>query len=365
MKICHVTSSHPRYDGRIFQKECTSLAKKYDVVLLCSDIKKDEIKNNVYIHSIGIDSKTKLNRFIIIPKKLKKECISINADVYHFHDPELIKLAFVMKKKGKKVVYDSHEDNVNRIANRTWIPNFLKPLVKKYYCRLESKIVSRIDAVITVTNHIYDRLVKYNSNTTIITNYPIIDNNRISQLKNAKTLCFAGGVDRQYMHHNIIKSLKDLNVKYKIAGPISDDYRKELKELDEYKKVDLLGVLSKEKVNQLYLQSGIGMVLIDYIPNIDYKHGSMGITKVFEYMAYGLPIIATDLDVWLEFVPNNCGICVNPNSIDEIHDAIKYLIDHPKEAKKMGENGRKLVEHKYNWKTQETILYKIYQDLKQ
>ena len=364
MKICHVTTSHQRYDGRIFQKECISLAKKYEVILLCSDTENDEKKNNVSIHSVGINNRTKINRFIVIPLKLKKECININADVYHFHDPELIRLALTMKKKGKKVIYDSHEDNVNRIDNRTWIPIFLKPLIKKCFCKLEKKVVSQIDATITVADHIYDRLSKYNSNTVIVTNYPVIDNKQISNLKNNKTLCFAGGVDKQYMHHNIIKAIEKLNVKYKVAGSISKEYKKELEGLNVAKKMELLGTLPKEKVNRLYLESGIGMVLIDYVPNINYKQGSMGITKIFEYMAYGLPIVATDLDIWLKFVPNKCGICVNPHNINEISDAINYLINHPKEAKKMGENGRKLVEKKYNWKTQEKVLYDLYERLK-
>ena len=73
MKICHVTSSHPRYDGRIFEKECTSLANKYDVTLLCSDNMKDETKNNVYIKSIGVNNKSKINRFIIIPLNIIRE----------------------------------------------------------------------------------------------------------------------------------------------------------------------------------------------------------------------------------------------------------------------------------------------------
>ena len=363
MKICHVTSSHPRYDGRIFQKECVSLAKKYDVTLLCSDTLNDEIKDGVSIHSIGINNKTKLNRFIFIPRKLKKECLMINADVYHFHDPELIKLALFMKKKGKKVIYDSHEDNVNRIANRTWIPKFLRPLATKYYNNVERKTVSNIDAVITVTDHIYQRLVKINKNTSIITNYPIIKNTKISDLKNNKTLCFAGGVTRQYMHHIIIKALDKLDVKYKIAGPITNEYKMELENLDTDKKIEFLGVLSKDEVDKLYLKSGIGMVVIDYIPNTDYKHGSMGITKIFEYMQYGLPIIATDLDVWLDFVPNKCGICVNPSNVNEIHEAIKYLINNPDVAKKMGQEGRRLVEKKYNWQTQEDILYNVYENL--
>ena len=363
MKVCHVTSSHPRNDGRIFQKECVSLAKKYEVTLLCSDMLDDEIINNVNIHSLGIDNTKRINRFFVIPKKLKKECIKIDADVYHFHDPELIKLALKMKKKGKKVIFDSHEDNLNRIIDRTWIPKFLKKFAMKYYEFIERKSLKKIDFVITVADYIYDRLKKINPNVAIITNYPIINNSKISDLKNSNVLCFAGGVSEKYMHHNIIKAIKDLDVKYKIAGPVFDNYLERLSKIDGINKVEYLGNLSKEEVNKLYLNSAIGMVLIDYVPNINYKHGSMGITKIFEYMSYGLPIIATDLDVWKKFVPQNCGICVNPNNVDEITRAIKYLISNPKKTIEMGKKGRKLVEEKYNWETQEKILYKVYSTL--
>jgi glycosyltransferase involved in cell wall biosynthesis len=86
----------------------------------------------------------------------------------------------------------------------------------------------------------------------------------------------------------------------------------------------------------------------------------MGITKIFEYMEYGLPVIATDLEVWKDIVPNKCGICVNPNNIEEIHDAIKFLVDNPVKAKEMGRVGQSLVKEKYNWNSQEKILFDVY-----
>lgn len=364
MKICHVTSSHQRYDGRIFQKECTSLAKKYDVILLCSDTNPDEIKNNVKIKSIGISNKSRKNRFFVIPRKFRYKVIEIDADVYHLHDPELMFLAGYLKKKKKKVIFDSHEDNVNRIDDRSWIPNFFKPVVKKIYEKKEKKVLRKIDAVITVTDYIHDRLSKVNRNTYIITNYPLLKNIDSFKKKDNNILCFAGGVEKKYMHHNIIQAMDGLDVKYYIAGLCPNNYYEELEKLPNFSKVKYLGLISKEECNELYINSNIGMVLVDYVPNINYKKGSLGITKIFEYMEYGLPVIATNLEVWRDIVPNKCGICVNPNNISQIHDAIEYLINHPKEAKKMGEKGQKLVREKYNWDTQEKILYSIYEKLK-
>lgn len=363
MKICHVTSSHKRYDGRIFQKECVSLSKKYNVTLLCADDKSNEVKSGVNIKSILVKKKNRFNRFIVIPWKLKKFCIAEDADVYHFHDPELITLADFMKKRGKIVVFDSHEDNVNRLANRSWIPKYLRSVAKNLYAKKEKRVFKKLDSIITVNEHIYNRLYDINKNTFIITNYPIIDNN-ISKLKNINTLCFAGGISSQYMHHNIIEAISKLPVKYKIAGPSFSSYFDNLTKIKGFEKVEYVGVLNKLELIKLYLNSGIGLVLIDYVPNINYKKGSMGNTKIFEYMSYGLPVIATDLECW-DFVDKYCGICVNPNDVGAIKKAIEYLINNPKEARQMGKNGRKLVEEKYNWETQEKELYKLYKKLEE
>ncbi len=363
MKVCHVTSSHKRFDGRIFQKECISLSKKYDVTLLCADDQLSEEKSGVNIKSIIVKKKNRFNRFIVIPYKLKKYCIKENADVYHFHDPELISLAYFMKKRGKIVVFDSHEDNVNRLANRSWLPKCFRGIAKNLYARKEKKVFEKLDSIITVNEHIYKRLYDINKNTYIITNYPIIDN-KVSKLKNLNTLCFAGGISRQYMHHNIIEAISDLPVKYKLAGPCFGNYFDSLTKIKGYNNVEYVGLLDKQQLIDFYLNSGIGLVLIDYIPNVNYKKGSMGITKIFEYMSYGLPVIATDLECW-DFVDKKCGICVNPNDVSAIKNAVEYLITNPKESKEMGKNGRKLVEEKYNWKTQEKELYKLYEKLEE
>jgi len=85
---------------------------------------------------------------------------------------------------------------------------------------------------------------------------------------------------------------------------------------------------------------------------------------MFEYMAAALPIIASNFPLWKEIIEgNNCGICVNPLEPKEIARAIEYLIEHPDEARKMGENGRKVVLEKYNWENESKKLLKVYEGL--
>lgn len=363
MKICHVTSVHNRYDGRIFEKECTSLAKKYDVTLLCVDNQPDEILNNVKIIHVDKKFKNKVDRILNSSKILTKKALEIDADVYHLHDPELILLGKKLQKKGKKVIFDSHEDYPLLIMSKKWLKKPIRILFSKYYARLEKSSFPKFSAIISVTPHIVNRLKKYNKNCYMITNYPIINS-----IKKKETfgnyICFAGGITEQWSHKNIIKSLKNIDVEYKIAGKITDNYKNELSNLTSFNKVKLCGILSKPEVQKLYKDSTIGMALCQESANVNYHEGSLGNTKLFEYMAAGLPVICTNFILWEEIIKEyKCGICVNPNNVDEIEKAIKEILNNPKLQKEMSNNGIKATNEKFNWESEEKTLYKIYEKL--
>jgi len=49
--------------------------------------------------------------------------------------------------------------------------------------------------------------------------------------------------------------------------------------------------------------------------------------------------------------------------MEEITQAIEYLITHPEEARRMGENGRRAVEEKYNWEKEAQKLLALYEQL--
>jgi hypothetical protein len=102
MKICHISTVHSRYDVRIFFKECVSLAKNYkEVHLIIADGLGDETKNNVIIHDLG-KPKTRKDRFLKFSKLALSKAKEIQADVYHLHDPELLRIALKLQKFGAK-----------------------------------------------------------------------------------------------------------------------------------------------------------------------------------------------------------------------------------------------------------------------
>ena len=246
MKVCHVTSAHNRYDGRIFQKECRSLAKKYDVYLLVNDSNDDELKNSVHIISTKFKPKNRFERFFKSKKSILKKALEIDADVYHLHDPDLLNIVKDLQKQKKKIIFDSHEDYPQLIKEKEWIPKIFRNLVSKYYENRERKILKKIDAVVSVTPHIVDRLKKINYNTYMITNYPILSTEKIVKCDDGHTICFAGGISSQWLHHNIIKAINEINnIKYILIGDNENSYFETIKTIKGFDKVEVIGKIPK------------------------------------------------------------------------------------------------------------------------
>lgn len=360
-KVCHITSAHSRYDVRIFVKECVSLAKNgHDVTLIVNDNDPDEISEGVKIISTKFKPKNRLERFFNSKKLLLSKALEVDADIYHLHDPDLLPLGNKIKKMGKKVIFDSHESVPDQIMDKPWIPKMLRGCIAKIYTIYEKNSLKNYDSVISVTPYIVERLFKINANTVMVTNYPIIDfESKVSREPN-NSICFAGGINEQWCHDKIIKAIERVDeVEYILAGVSTKEYMDLLQSLSGWNKVNYVGKVPHQEVKNIYSKSSVGMAL-NY-SNQAKGEGTLGNTKLFEFMEVGLPVICTDYRLWKEVVEgNNCGICVNPNDIDEITKAIRYILDNPKEAKIMGENGRKAAVEKYNWSTQEEVLLDLY-----
>lgn len=367
-RICHMTCVHQRYDTRIFQKECRSLAANgYDVSLIVADGKGDEIKDGVKIFDVGSNQVSRWERMTKITKLVKKKAVELDCEIYHFHDPELMFTGLALQRKGKKVIVDMHEDHPSYIAEADYIP--MPKLVAFLYERLENYAVKRFAGVVTTRQVINDRLEKYNSHIQMITNFPRLEkdfkgHNGVAD--DTTVITFAGAVVDTWRHKLIIQAIEDIdNVKYLLAGPVSNSYLNVLKGLKGWSKVEYLGEVPFSKVCEMYEKATLGVAVYHYCNNMGGKEGNLANTKMFEFMNYGLPFVCTDFRLWKQIVEQEekCGICVNPYSKEEITKAIQYLIDHPEERKQMGKNARKAAEKTYNWECQEKLLVDFYRNI--
>lgn len=361
-KICHVTSAHKRYDVRIFHKECKSLAKYgFDVTLLVNDNIEDELIDGVNIKSTRFNSKNRYERMVVSQKLIKKKAIEIDADIYHFHDPELLPLGIKLLKKGKKIIYDSHEDVPRQILAKDWIPLFLRKPISFIFERYENMLTKKITAIVVTTPHIFNRFNKINKNTCQICNFPLLNEfiKYPDRDFSSNSGCYVGGISNNRGIRQIAASAKKSNLKLNLCGKF-ESVELENEIVNSYENISYLGFLDRDGISNILHNSTIGFVTLLPTPN----HLNSYPIKMFEYMAAGIPVIASNFKLWSEIIEEiRCGLCVDPNNVDEISKAIKYIMDNPEEARTMGENGRKAVLDKYNWCTQEEILLQLYEIL--
>jgi len=357
-----MTSVHDNRDVRIFQKECASLAQAgYDVSAVVYG--KSFNKNGVRVIGIKRKFNNRICRMLFMTRLIYKQALAVDADIYHFHDPELLPYGLKLKRKNKIVIYDSHEDVPRQILAKTWIPVKARAFVAKVYECYEKRIAKKLDYIITATDHIEKIFKKYGCRSGAIKNYPLLSDIRCENedyMKRKRVLCYAGGITEQRGITQLVQMMEHIDAELQIAGKIEPEYKKKLEKMPGWSKVKFLGYLNRLEINKLYNRSLIGIVVLKDTPN----HRDSLPIKMFEYMAAGIPIISSDFPVWQEIIDaSQCGVVVNPEDIYQIERAIRYLLGNREVAYKMGQNGRSVICQKYNWSVEEKKLLEIYSQL--
>jgi glycosyltransferase involved in cell wall biosynthesis len=366
MVICHLTSVHSSADTRIFYKQLISLANAgYNTYLIAPG--DSRVEKGVTVIGINNNYSGRIMRMTKLTKAIYKKAREVNAEVYHLHDPELIPVGVKLKKIGKKVIFDSHEDYVEAIKDKQYIPRILRKVVSRCYGFYQINKLKQYSALIAATPSVFYKLLEINPCTIMITNYPIVNKQVNNTYAMTKRLVFAGGITRQWMHHIILDALLMCDdVQYVLCGKGSEDYLEELMDHDAWEKVEYRGIVPFEEVADIIAGCSVGVVVLDYVNNVggESKLGNLSNTKLFENMLAGLPVICTDFILWKEIIDKyECGICVDPRDSVMLAKAIDRLLDDYTLAKEMGMNGRRAVKEEYNWKSQELKLIELYKKL--
>jgi glycosyltransferase involved in cell wall biosynthesis len=365
-RVAHLTSVHLRNDVRIFEKEAVSLASEgYETFLLVGDGSGDETRDGVRRVDVGRAPRSRLARMLVQPLRIVVRAAKLRADVYHFHDPELIFIGLILRACGAHVIYDSHEDLPRDVMSKQWIPGALRPAVGRAVEILEDFSARHFSAVVTATPHIERRFAAVNPRSIAVNNFPQRSeiSFRANPIRAERTVCYIGGIGMIRGAMEMVRALEGIDATLVLAGPFeSVQTEATLRALPGWAKVDYRGCVTREEVRRILAEARAGLLFFHPVPN----HVDAQPNKMFEYMSAGLPVLASDFPLWRSLlVESGAGQCANPLEPEAIADLITTLLDDPGSALEMGRRGRELVMQRYQWDVENRKLQALYRTILQ
>jgi glycosyltransferase involved in cell wall biosynthesis len=366
MKCVHLTSAHDARDARILLKECMALkGAGMDVAQVAPGGEEGE-HCGVKLCSVRV-LHGRWKRMTSTAWQVYRAALRLKADVYHFHDPELIPAGLLLKLHGKRVVYDVHEDLPRQIYSKEWLPPLGRGAVALMARALERVAALACDAIVVATPAIARRFPP--KKTVLVQNYPrreeyqCLDAPR--DFTRSRRLIYVGQIAQ-------IRGIKEMVRAMSFLPPSSDArlalvgafesvaLAEEVRGLPGFERVDCLGERSREEVRALMSECCAGLVLFLPEPN----HLEAQPTKLYEYMAAGLPVIASNFPHWRSIVEEpGCGLVADPCDPPAIAAVIQRLLEAPEEAAAMGSRGRELARTRYSWEAEAVKLVELYRRL--
>ena len=363
MRICMLTSSHSIFDNRIYYKEILSLKKKYDEIYLVAPGDKDFVTDEGIVVKCFSKRSTWHDRLRPM-REMTKIGLSIKADVYHGHEPDSFQVALRIKYKlGSKAIYDSHEYHPEAFSEHF---KFGRKLFEKIIYYYEKRIAKKADFIITVNELLIAKFNKYNKNTALVPNYPVLKDVKTEKLYGEKpTFIYVGGLREDRGILKILEAIEcvESDNRYVFVGRVEDNIFYEkiqafIKSKLSNADITFTGNIPHIEVFEFLKMADAGFVLLQ---PTNWRYMNAEPIKLFEYMISETAVIASDFPIMKKIIEGaDCGYTIEPNDIKKIARTIDKISMDREKAKEMGKRGLEKVKAKYNWGVVEKELYRVY-----
>jgi glycosyltransferase involved in cell wall biosynthesis len=249
-----------------------------------------------------------------------------------------------------------------QIRHKDWLPGGSRAVLARGVARLEAACVARIDAVVTPSLAALARLSPRQPNTVLVANYPRLEDETAAPWGDrGRVACYVGGITRARGAQALVDAMAHTDAELHLAGTISPpQLRLELERSAGWPRVRYLGRVAPEQVPELLTRARVGVIPLRPIPNYRAAYP----VKLFEYLAAGLPVVATDVPIWRALLDaHGCGVCVPADSPHRLAEAITGILDDDARAQAMGRRARLAAERHYSWQSQAEALVGLYGDL--
>lgn len=374
-RVTILSSVHLALDNRVFYREARTLAEAgYDVTLIAVH-DRDETRDGIRIRALP---RVPRSRRPLLWRALARLAVESGADVFHVHDPELLLVTpYLRRVTGRPTIYDIHEANADFIAVKDYLPAAIRAPLAGAFRRLEPWLVRGESGLIFADEAIAADFASFAGPQTTLFNFPgeaLIRRGAQADAadKSAPVILYLGGLERNRGSDLMIDAFAQvaaqapaarlLIVGHFMPADLEGEVRARAAARGLAAAVEITGRVPFDRIGDYLERAAVGWVPWQPVA----KNCKNIPTKLFEYMAFGLPVVSSDLPSTRPFViAGENGLLVTAADPAAHAAALLQLLTAAPLAARMGENGRRLVMTRFNWAAMAPRLLGLYDEVLQ
>jgi len=370
LRVVIVTSLHRDFDMRIWRhaRLTSTFAETH---LVCGwNLPTGTVRDGITLHTFR-HSYSRLTRFRNIAGVVARLLPLLRrADAVHFHDIDLLPVMIPLAA-FRPVIYDVHENYADEMLVRAWIPVPLRRALYHLVLAMHAAASRTIGNIVCV---VPDQTQEFRRANRVVVMENFASCDRAREWKDDYLRRTPAVISTAWQYPaNGTWVLLDIAERLQQAAPqlpvlVVDqfgpsDFRTQvLRSMKQrgIRNVRLLPRVEAQRVMEYLNRATVGLIS----PLNLTKNAKALPTKLFEYMAAGIPCVASDFPHVAKVVNDSgCGILVAPEDVSAFVESILWLIRHPAEARSMGMAGRAAFFERYNWEIHGPKLQRFYLDV--
>jgi glycosyltransferase involved in cell wall biosynthesis len=249
----------------------------------------DESIDGIRIVDVGRPA-GRIDRILRTTQRVLRAALRLDADVYQLHDPELLPAGLRLKRNGKRVIFDSHEDVPTQLLAKPYLGKLSRLMLSRVFRLYEDYACRRFDGLIAATPFIRERMARLHPHTVDINNYPLLQefDGAADWDRKTQEVCYVGSISAIRGIRELVRACELLHSPAHLAlvGTFSEPaLEREVARFPGWARVQAHGHLDRIGVQQVLRRAMAGLVTLH--PVVNYLDALP--VKMFEYMAAGLP----------------------------------------------------------------------------
>jgi glycosyltransferase involved in cell wall biosynthesis len=311
-------------------------------------------------------------RYALHDRRLVHVLVSLRPDILHAHDSNaLLPVGLAARRLDRPFVYDAHELWLHR--PRRGHARVYHEASRAYYAAMQRWLVPRAAAIITVSEPIVRHLerVYRRSDVALVPNYPVLRERPTpaalrelvgsSLPPDAPIVLHLGGIMASRGLEQLVSALPFVPEAHLVllGGGEASSLHAIAARAGAGGRLHVVPPVAPALVEEHAAAADVGVVTTQPI-GLNNRYSLPN--KLFQYMAAGIPVIATDFPQITDIVVGSgAGLVTDTRSPELIARALSTLLADLDAARAMGDRGRAAVEARYNWTTSAEALIDAYE----